>query len=189
MNQHVETTKEYIKKYKIEFIIGLVVVILAIAAIITVTIIARSSVPKIVYQPANACDLLTIAKAKELLGDNTVASGAKDPLVSGNTATSRCGYTDGNPDTQNMIVAAITVRSGIDDKGVQQNKTEFTNGKPTQAVEDVSDLGDGAYFNQQNGQLNVLNGRDWIIFSYGPGSAPESNTVEQAVQLAQKVVE
>ncbi|RYF29134.1 MAG: hypothetical protein EOO17_02595 [Chloroflexi bacterium] len=188
MNQHIQTTKEYIKKYKIEFIIGLAVFVVVAAATAGIVYAARSSTPKVVYQPAKACELLTLTEAKELLGERTLASGAKAPSVSGHVATSSCGYTDGNPDTGNLVVAAITVRSGIDDKGVQQNETEFSDGKPTDGIDDVKDLGSAAYFNQRNGQLNVLDGRDWIVLSYGPGASPEANVLDQAILLAKKVV-
>jgi hypothetical protein len=88
-----------------------------------------------------------------------------------------------------MIVAAMTVRSGINDKGVEQNKTEFSVGRPHKNIEIVKDLGDNAYFNQTLGQLNILDGRKWIILSYGVGSAPEANTVDKAVELAHKIID
>lgn len=189
MNVHVQTTKEYIKKYKTEFIIGLAVFLIAASVTAGIVYAARNSTPKVVYQPTSACELLTLAEAKELLGDKTLQSGAKNPSVSGHLATSNCGYTDGNPDTANLMVAAITVRAGIDDKGVQQNKTEFSEGRPTDGVDDVKDLGDAAYFNQRNGQLNVLDGRNWIVLSYGAGATPEANVLDQALLLADKVVQ
>ena len=164
-------------------------VILGIVLVISVVVLfVRNSSPKIVYQPANACDLITSTEAKELLGSNALNSTANSPVISGDTATSRCGYTDGNPDTENMIVAAIIVRSGVNDKGVEQNKTEFVAGKPSENVEIVKNVGDSAYFNQKLGQLNILDGQKWIILSYGVGSAPEANTLDKAIELARKAV-
>lgn len=174
--------------YKKELIIGasVVVAILAIAAVVALFI--YDSTPKVDYQPAVACEAFSGAEAQELLGSAAFNSNSNDPVLSGDTATSRCGYTDGNSDTQKMLVAAVIVRSGINDKGVAQNKTEFAKGTPTQTVEIVKDLGDSAYFNQINGQLNVLKGRDWFIVSNGLGAAPEANTVQDAVKLAEKVL-
>lgn len=188
MNHYFQKAKDYIVR-KNEMVIGIAVVTVVLLFAIAIVLLVQSSTPKVVYQPAKACDLLTLAEAKELLGASTLNSNATSPVISRNTATSKCGYTDGNPDKNNMVVAAIIVRSGINDDGVKQNKTEFTEGKPTINIETVSDLGDGAYFNNEHGQLNVLDDKNWIIISYGLGSDPIGNTVENAVQLARKVIE
>ena len=175
--------------HKKEIIIGAIVATVIIAAVIGIVILVRNSgTPKIVYQPAKACELLTLAEAQELLGDKTLSTSATTPVQAVNTATSKCGYTDGNPDVNNAIVAAIVVRSGINDAGVRQNKTDFVNGKPIKNVETVKDLGDNAYFNEELGQLNVLSGNNWIILSYGLGSTPEANTLDEEVALARKVI-
>lgn len=188
MNEHVETTKVYIKTHRTELIIGVSIALAAVILMAAIVFVVYNSTPKIVYQPAKACDLLTMNEAKELMGDSTLNSNSRDPVQSGDITTSNCGYTDGNPQTDDMIVAAIIVRSGINDKGVEQNKTEFSAGKPTENVDAVKDLGDDAYFNKQNGQLNVRDGRNWIIFSYGPGSASTANAIEHTVELARKVI-
>jgi len=188
MNHHIQTAKTYVTTHRKEFVIGTAVLLSVVVLVVTIVLSVRNSAPKIVYQPANACGLITLTEAKELLGNNTLNSNANNPVVSGNTAASRCGYTDGNPDTNNMIVAAIIVRSGVNDKGVQQNKTDFEAGKPSKNIETVKNLGDSAYFNQKLGQLNILDGREWIILSYGVGSAPEANTVDKAIELARKVL-
>ena len=181
-----ETTEP--TSYKKELIIGAAVVLAVLVIVGAIALFIYNSTPKVVYQPAIACDTFTVAEAKEVLGDGTLSTNNNEPVVSGNTATSRCGYTDGNSNTDSMLVAAIIVRSGINDTGVQQNKTEFANGTPAQAVEIIKDLGDSAYFNQTNGQLNILKGRNWFILSNGLGSAPEANNVEDAVKLAQAVL-
>jgi len=174
--------------YKKELIIGGAVVLAVIAIIAAIIFFVANSGPKVDYPPVVACDTLTSLEAQELLG-NSAFNSADDPaVISGDLATSRCGYTDGTNNTETMIVAAVILRAGINDKGVEQNKTEFAQGTPTQGVEIVKDLGDSAYFNRVNGQLNVLKGRNWFIFSYGNGSAPEENTVEDTVKLAEKVI-
>ena len=176
------------KSYKKELIIGAAVVVGFLAIIGIIALAIYSSIPKVVYQPAKACELFTQLEAQELIGNSAFNTNADAPVLSGNLAVSKCGYADGNPDKEKVIIAAINVRSGINDKGVDQNISEFKSGIPSQGVEEVKDLGDKAYFNLAAGQLNVLNGRDWIIFSYGVGSAPQENTVENAVLLAKKVV-
>lgn len=187
MNRHIESAKTYIAARK-ETTIGIAVIAGGIILISLVALFIYTSTPKIVYQPTNACELLSTSKAQGILGSGALKSGAKDAVVSGNTATSSCGYTDGTSDTETMVVAAITARSGINDQGVQQNKTEFESGKPARGIEHVSGVGDSAYFNQTRGQLNILAGRNWIIVSYGVGSAPETNTVDKAVELAHVIL-
>ena len=188
MNQPIETTKTYIESQKKEFIIGLGVALSVIIVIIAIAVLVHVNAPKVVYQPTKACELLTVKEARELMGNNVLNSSIKNPDISGDTATSNCGYTDGNPDTNNMTVAAIIVRSGINDKGIAQNKTEFTSGKPVKDVEVVQNVGESAYFNKERGQLNVLDGNNWIILSYGPGASPQTNTIENTLKLASKVI-
>lgn len=189
MKQYLATAKAYVANHKIEFITG--ASILAVALIITgaITLYMRATTPNVVYQPAKACDLFNFAEAKELLGEKLLTTTTQSPIISDDTAVSKCGYTDGNPDMNNATVAAIVVRSGINNEGVIQNKQEFAAGKPSQNVEAVKDLGDDAYFNQELGQLNVIDDKKWIILSYGTGAAPQANTVDKAIILAKKVLQ
>ena len=190
MKHYFETAKSYVIDHKKDFTIGAsIFVVLALVATLIIFIANNIQHPaKIVYQPAEACKLFTPAEAKDLLGAKAINSGTSDLVLSGNTTTSKCGYADGNPDMTQAVIAAIIVRSGINDQGVAQNKSEFVNGMPTANVQTVNDVGDKAYFNQANGQLNVLDGRDWIIISYGVGADPTGNTVDDAVKLAKIVI-
>ncbi len=174
--------------HKKELVVGVAVVLVILAAIAAIALFVYNSGPKIVYQPVEACDLFTPAEARDLIGGQVIGANAKKPVISDNVATSKCSYTDDNIDGNKMIVAAVAVRSGINDKGVQQNKTEFSSGRPSKNTEDVKGVGEKAYFNKELGQLNVLDGRKWIILSYGVGSTPQANTVEKAKQLAEKVL-
>ncbi len=185
---YVRLAKAYVIAHKKEFAAGAGAIIALVALIAIIVFAVINSATKFTYQPANACDMLTDKEASELLGGRAILSGAQRPTLSGSNAVSKCGYTDGNPETENMIVAAIIVRSAVNDDGAQKNKTDFAAAKPKDKVKDVKDLGDSAYFNETLGQLNVLRGRDWIILSIGLGEAPALNTVEKAVELAQKVI-
>ena len=188
MKQYIQAIKTYITTHKKALAIGTAVILAIVVLITAIILFIQNSKTKIVYQPANACDLLTPDEARELLGNKSIHSGVQTPVLSGDTAISRCGYTDGNPDTNNMIVAAIVVRSGVNDKGVAKNKTEFETNQSAKDVESVKNLGDSAYFNKAIGQLNVLSGHEWVIFSYGVGPAPSTNTLDNAVRLADKVL-
>lgn len=177
-----------VHNHKKQLTIGITGAVIALLSVIAVIIWINSNMPKVVYQPSVACDLFTTAEAKQLLGANAIHSGISEPVLSGNTASSNCGYTDGNPDTKAMIVAAVVVRSGVNEKGVARNKTEFAAGRPTTGIEIVKDVGESAYFNKTVGQLNVLDGRRWIIVSYGTGATPETNNVADTVRLARLVL-
>lgn len=188
MKHHIQATKTHIVSHKNKIIVA-AAILLALAALVTVIILlVQNSATKIIYQPANACNLFTREEAQELLGNNAIHSSMIDPVMSGNTATSKCAYTDGNPDVNNMVVAAVVVRTGVNDEGVKQNNKEFTEGRPTNNTETVKNLGDNAYFNKENGQLNILDGHEWMLLSYGIGSSPSTNTLENAVKLANKVL-
>lgn len=195
MNRYVEITEDlagtawdYVVRHKNDLAIWVPVALVVIFLLSLIVWSIRDSMPHIVYQPTQACDLLTPSEAQDLLGDKIVNVEKNKPVISGNTATSNCGYADQNPDETSKIVAAVAIRSGINDKGVQQNKSEFTQASAGQNIEAVKGVGDKAFFNSQLGQLNVLSGNRWIILSYGVGASPAYNTIDKALELAHKVL-
>ena len=148
-----------------------------------------SNSSKVSYKPTEACTLLTNKEAADLIKGNVVNSVHSEAAMADNMAISKCGYTNRDPDINNMLVAAVIVRSGINDDGVAQNETEFLANKKAKEVESVKNIGDDAYYNPVQGQLNVLTNRNWIIMSYGVGATPELNTLKDALLLADKVVD
>lgn len=189
MKQHDTPLPAAPNQHKSELMIGIVIAVVGLAIAALVVLIIRDNMPKIVYQPVAACDLFNLSEAKELLGSGTVMTNQQNPVVKSSTATSNCGYTDGNADMDAVIVAAVIIRSGINDKGVAQNRAEFDAGKPNTGVEALADLGDRAYFNQARGQLNILRGHEWIIISNGIAPAPETNSLDDAVAVAHKILQ
>ncbi len=183
--QTLQTVKTYIIVHQRNIVLWSVTVL--VAAFLG-SLFIYSMTPHYTYQPVKACDLLTPAKAQDMLGDHVLSVDTKDPVVSGDTATSKCSYTDANADSSKLKVAAVAVRSAVEDKGIQQNKTDFVQARSNNDVEVVKGVGDSAYFNKANGQLNILDGGNWIILNYGTGSAPQTNTVDDAVKLAHKVL-
>jgi len=179
---------QYARTHKKHLLIGALSVVSIIAAVVIVLLYVESQRTKILYSPMNACNLLLEDEARDLLGRRTLQSDAKTPVITGDVAVSRCGYTDGNPDVEAMLVAAIMVRSAINDDGVTQNNDDFFASKATDGKEAVDGIGDGAYFDTLRGQLHILDERKWIILSYGTGSAPEANTLDDALALAKKIV-
>lgn len=187
MNNYLQNIKIASKKHK-DLLVGFGVI--GFLGVLVGGFTFLSAQTGVTYQPAKACDMITMDEAKALLGVKTLNSVNEKPTIEKDTAISRCGYTDGNEMQGQMKVAAVIVRSGVNDKGVEQNKTQFMAGKPKdQGIETVEGVGDAAYYNAKIGQLNVLNGRDWLILSYGLGSDPLSNTLDDAKKLAQVVLE
>ncbi|HCH34946.1 MAG: hypothetical protein UY35_C0002G0055 [Candidatus Saccharibacteria bacterium GW2011_GWC2_48_9] len=189
MKQYVQQIRQYSKDHRdnlttFTIIIGIVALVIA-----TVVAIVYSSAPKIIYEPTRACSLLTVVEAKSLLGGRTIRTNNTAPQVSADNATSQCGYADGNPKTGEMLVIAIIVRAGVNDEGVARNNTDFAAARPEKGVQDIEGLGDDAFFNEANGQLNILDGRNWMILSYGVGSDPLSNALSDAKALASKILD
>jgi hypothetical protein len=177
--------RTYVTEHSKQFQTGAIVVVLIGLIFGGLALYSYNTAPpKIVYEPANACDLLTLDEAKTLLGDKTINGINKTPVQSKDVTVSQCGYSDGLPDTANAMVAAIMVRTGINDAGIAQNKREFEAGKPSAGLEEVAGIGDKAYFNTGKGQLNVLKDSTWLLLSYGNNATPSANTLEDLTKLA-----
>lgn len=189
MKKILEKAQNYVQQHKKEVTLGA-----SVAGIIAIIILGlalysyNTAAPKIVYEPALACDLLTMDEAKSLLGDTTINGVNTLPVQQGNLTVSKCSYSDGLPDTANAVVAAIVVRSGINDIGIEINKAQFLSGKPSAGIQDVEGVGDQAYFNTGLGQLNVLKDSTWILVSYGLASSPQANTLEDTIKLTKLVL-
>lgn len=189
MNTYFQTAKTYVLDHKKEFTTGAIVAgIIGIIFIGLALYSYNTSQPKIVYEPAAACNLLTLDEAKEFLGEATINGIVENPVQTGAITTSRCGYSDGTIDPATAKVAAIVVRTGINDAGIELNRAQFASGMPTDNVEVIKDLGESAYFNKTNGQLNVLKESTWVLISYGLSASPQLNNIEEVVKLADKVL-
>ena len=188
MNHYIQAAKSYLLAHKKDISTAAPIVI-CLAFLIGIVVYATvRNMPNIVYQPVKACDLLTPAKAQDLLGDHVFNVDSKLPVIAGDNATSKCGFSDANEDANQMAVAAVAIRSGINDKGDAKNKADFRVKKAGANTQVVNDLGDSAYYDLKLGQLNVLDGHNWFIFSNGPGNAPEANTLEKSLELAHKII-
>lgn len=188
MNDYLLATKDFVLTHRKKIIIIGASAAVAAALLVTVILLFIYNMPKYTYQPAKACDMFTPAKAQDLLGERVISVDTKAPAVSGDTAVSKCSYTDSNPVKDRMMVAAIAVRTGINDDGVNQNKKDFATSESNNETETVKNVGDSAFFNKQLGQLNILKGPNWIILSYGVGSTPQANSLDQSTELAKKIL-
>jgi len=188
LKHSVQTTKNYVFE-RSELFVGIGVVGGLILIVGVIALAVHLSGPQIVYQPVKACDLLTPAKAQDLLGDRVISTDANKPVITDNVATSKCSYTDENPSEEQMRIAAVAVRSAINDEGDAKNKAEFAQAKKAAGTAGaVSGVGDSAFFNATNGQLNVLRGHAWLIANYGFASSPQANTLDDVTKLARDVL-
>jgi len=189
MKKHLQALKDYVANHKKQFSTGIRIGlgVLVIGMLVAMFLYDNSSL-KYTYQPVKACDLLTPTEAQDLLGDKVNGVDKNSPVVDGDVATSKCSYSDLNEKAEDMKFVALAVRSAVYDSGVEKNKTEFATAKSNNDVETVKDLGESAYFNKTNGQLNVLDGQKWIIVSYGVKSAPNSTPMSELVSVARKVL-
>lgn len=189
MKELFQKAKTYVLDHKKDFTIGSIVVIVIGIIFLGLALYSYNHQQvKIIYEPANACDLLTIDEAKTLLGDSTINGVNQTPVQQGAVTVSKCSYSDGLIDTANADVAAIVVRSGINDAGIELNKAQFISGKPSVGIQEINDIGDSAYFNAGLGQLNIIKDSTWIIVSFGSGANPQANSLEDTVKLAQLVL-
>ncbi len=142
---------------------------------------------KNVLVAVDACDVLTEAVAKQILGDgasksDTSAGNASSDAVS----VSNCIYTvkiDPNASKPNNTKGvSVLARAAKTQEGADSNQSQFGSNKPS-GTQAVSGVGDKAFFNPQFGQLNVLKGSNWYIVSNYTGS-PLTATVATDKQLA-----
>jgi hypothetical protein len=190
MKDRFDQLKDYIQEHTREVKIGAVTLggFLSVALLIGLYIYnVESRQVKLVYSPVSACALLTNAEAKELLGDDVIDSNTNKATLSSTRATSKCSYTDKN--TNNMAVVAVAVQSAINDQGIQDNKDDFaTKLEANPTAQSVTGVGEQAFYTPVNGQLNILKDRAWIIVSYGNTDDISSNSLDNALKVADKIL-
>lgn len=180
----------YIQKNKKKVLIntGLVLVIAALAS---GPFWYKEQLKKQYYEPTKACDMLTVNQAADILKTERVIKVEKnEPILShdNSLATSKCAFTDSNPDTAKMKLVAVAVQSAIDDAGVAKNKTDFETLSQEADMVRVDNLGKNAFYNTKEGQLNILQDKRWVMISYGLANAPEATEVETVKSIAQDLL-
>lgn len=181
MKHHIKTATSYISTHKKSFIPVVVIVIIIIA----VPLIAwgvQAHKKSLAYQPIEACKLLSTKHAESLLGERVNNIEANKPIITGNVAMSKCGYTDLSETS--MRVEALIVESGINPKGTAAITKQFKHNQTKQGNQTVENVGDRAFFDASIGALNVLKGREWLIISYGIGANPSTNDKSTLIKIA-----
>lgn len=190
MKQWPQAIKTYFSSMTIrERIISILILVCLVAVTIAFVIAWQNRRPSLDYPPVVACDVMTRSHAQEILGDDILGGEQRDPVLARDVVTSKCSYSDMNPDKAQMRVAAIAVRTGINDRGIERNKTEFNAAKSTEGIKSVVAIGDSAFFDPERGQLNVLTGRTWMILSYGIGESPKSNSLAALTEIAHRLID
>lgn len=136
-----------------------------------------------------ACQVFTLADAKQLLGDNAKGGQNPEPTSSNDLKVTTCTYTQdqgANAPVASRKSATLLVRVPLTTKGATSNQNEFGPLKPT-GVQEVAGYGDSAYWDAEHGQLNILKNNNWYILSFGP-STPGDRTLDQAKQMADQIV-
>jgi len=116
-------------------------------------------------QPATeACSLLTLSAAKQLLGSDAAATTPTDmsSLQATGTSLSACAYSSGSGNVQ------LIIRTPTSPLGRSENATVFGSGKPANAVS-VSGYGQSAYWDPDEHTFNILGSNNWYIITRGSG--------------------
>ena len=167
-----------------------IIAVIGAAVLVGLFVYNQPRTPKVIFQPTRACTLLSPAKAMDTLG-NQVNQIAKDtPVRNGSVATSQCAYTDGNPDSSQMVEISIAVQSALNDIGVAENKSSYNADKKKDASvsQDVRRLGESAYFNANTGLLRILDGKRIILLNYKVGDNTTSKPLADVVALAHSIL-
>ncbi len=140
-------------------------------------------------RPVAACDILTETIAKAAIGDNL----SDTPPASGSSSSddlsvTNCTYTtkaDASTTPIKISGVSLLVRSALTTVGIESNKQAFISSRPDDA-QDISDIGDQAFYSAKYRQLNVLKGNNWyILMIYKDNAINSSLTSTKA--LAQKL--
>jgi hypothetical protein len=178
------------------YIIGIVLVAAAIVGIVVAMNSSKDHSDKlpdntaqnsqgVAFPERQACAIFSLADAKQVLGDT--AKGGNDVTAhSSDTLTvSSCSY---NQDSGNNAavsasnIASLKVSAPKTGAGSTSNQNQFGRLKPANS-QPVSGYGDTAYWDAQNGQLDILKHNTWYIVSNGPVT-PSARTLDQAKILA-----
>ncbi len=146
------------------------------------------------YVAVDACDVLTEAAAKQVIGDGAVKGDTSAGNISSDAVSvSNCVYTYKSVTTGPALDQArstdaigVLVRAAKSKVGADSNVAQFGSAKPA-TDEDVSGYGDAAFWNPALGQLSILKGNNWYIINHYTGLNATKGTLDQAKQLAEAI--
>ena len=191
------------KKLKLALIAAAILVLGALAAYLLIfknkdtTAAQQQSMSENQLEKQLACEIFTIEKAREILGSGAVKSAnSSEPSASysEDIATSRCSYTDQQYDEtaslESKKLASLTLRSPRNDTGRAANQAVFVKETLPNGAVMVERYGDGAFWNPEYGQLNILKAGEWYVLDYGsflPQTRGQGDTEKFADILADRL--
>lgn len=179
-----------------KILIGLIVLVIVAAAVVAVFIMNSNKKPEGStsdttagsdgkLSAVKACDLLTLAEAKQLLGDAATAGDNTVPASSKDISVDNCSYTNNATSVPAIRTVTIMVRSALTQSGLQSNQAAFEQGgaaNPNGAIA-VEAYGEKAAWDPMTHQLAVLKDNSWVGIIYG-GTNPANNTLDDAKKVA-----
>ncbi|HSX35279.1 MAG TPA: hypothetical protein VLF62_06580 [Candidatus Saccharimonadales bacterium] len=135
---------------------------------------------KTAYKVVAACQAFTLKDAEKVLGAGASAgttNGTSD-TSSDDVAVSTCSYSSGGgQDVQSTKTITVLARSAKSQAGAESNKAVFGRDKPV-GKQDVSGVGDAAFWDAAMSQLDILQGNNWYIIGNMTGTHSNSGTLE-----------
>lgn len=138
------------------------------------------------YPIVDACEIFTLEEAQGVLGSTTTKGESGETAASNDDITvSTCTYTYDPGTIGGIKTASVLARSPKSEAGVESNRSEFD--PLPEGTEEVTGVGEMAFWNPELGQLNVLKSDVWLIISSG-GNTPSQYTLADARVVADVVV-
>lgn len=132
------------------------------------------------YKVVAACDAFTLKDAEAVLGQGTKAStanGQSDSQTS-DINLSTCSYHGvvglAAEDTKTVTILSRSAKSAV---GAESNRSVFGQDKPI-GKQDVSGIGDAAFWDAELSQLDILKGNNWYIIGNMSGTNANSGKLE-----------
>jgi hypothetical protein len=132
------------------------------------------------YKVVSACKAFSLADATAVLGSGAKAgsnNGSSD-TASSDVAVSTCSYSGAAGLTvQDTKTVTVLARSAKSASGAASNKSVFGVSRPA-GKQDVSGVGEAAFWDAQLSQLDVLQHNNWYIIGNMSGTHADSGTLE-----------
>jgi hypothetical protein len=169
-----------VKKAVIAIVVGLVIVAGAAAAFMQLqgksdkdaTADTSTSESSDTKQASNdikskkACELITLADAKTLIGDNAAlleGSGTPNAATTADVSVDNCSYSADGATLGDMKQIVIQVHTGES----AEVKQAYDNYKKDYPGDPLPELGSTAYYATETKQVNVLKGNSWFFVGAG----------------------
>lgn len=138
------------------------------------------------FQIVDACEVFTLEEAQSILGSPTTKGESGETASSSDDVTvSSCTYTYDPGTVEGIKTASVLARSPKTEVGAESNLSEFD--PLPEGTQEVTGIGEMAFWNPELGQLNVLKSNVWLIISSG-GAKPNEHTLADAQAVANVVV-